>query len=320
MTLSQLRAFLAAWEFGTFTAAAEELEVSQASVSELVVRLETELGVQLFVRGSRRLKPTSAATELRTHAESALGAVEAATHSMRSLNSLESGEATFGVPRNANHYGLSDLVLTFHTRHPGVRIRMVGLNSEEVARMVRDGQIEAGLVVLPIRDTELDVEPLFADRVLYATTRREKNAGPVEIDDIIADDLVLYDAHSGWDDPTRRQLWDRAQGEGVRPQPTIEVEHVESALSLVAAGVGGTLVSASLVRNRRLPKGVRTFEFAEPFEETLALIKREGSGLSLATKTIVELVRETIAPPTGAKRIRSGSMGQSASTVQTEAR
>lgn len=309
MTLTQLRAFLSAWELGTFTAAADELEVTQASISELIVRLEAELGVQLFVRGSRRLKPTSAANELRPHAESALGSVEAAAQSMRSIISLESGVATFGVPRNANHYGLSDLVLTFHTRHPGVRIRMVGLNSEEVARMVDEGAIEAGLVVLPIRDTELDVEPLFLDRVLYATANRSKDAGSVRIEDIMADDLVLYDAHSGWDDPTRRQLWDRAQSAGHRPSAAIEVEHVESALSLVAAGVGGTIVSASLVRSRRLPRGVRTFEFEEPFEETLALIKRQGAVLSLATTTIVELVRETITPPAGAKRIRSRPAG-----------
>lgn len=310
MTLAQLRAFLTAWELGTFTAAADELDVTQASVSELIVRLEAELGVQLFVRGSRRLKPTSAANELRTHAERALGAVEAATHSMRSLTSLDSGEATFGVPRNANQYGLSDLVLTFHTRHPRVHIRMVGLNSDEVARLVSEGAIEAGLVVLPVRDTELDVEPLFADRVLYATSRRETGDGPVELEDIIAEDLVLYDAHSGWNDPTRRQLWDRAQGMGLRPHATIEVEHVESALALVAAGVGGTIVSASLLRNRKLPRGVRTFEFVEPFEETLALVKRQGAVLSLATKTIVELVRETITPPSGSKRIRSHSTGQ----------
>lgn len=310
MTLAQLRAFLTAWELGTFTAAASELEVTQASISELIVRLEAELGVQLFVRGSRRLRPTSAATELRSHAERALGAVEDAAQSMRSLTSLDSGEATFGVPRNANHYGLSDLVLTFHRQHPRVRIRMVGLNSDEVARSVSDGEIEAGLVVLPVRDTELDVEPLFADRVFYATSKREKDDGPMEINEILTDDLVLYDAHSGWDDPTRRQLWDRAQGAGFRPQATIEVEHVDSALSLVAAGVGGTIVSASLLRNRKIPRGVQTFEFVEPFEETLALVKRQGAVLSLATKTIVELVRETIAPPSGSRRIRSHSTGQ----------
>lgn len=309
MTLAQLRAFLTAWELGTFTAAADELDVTQASVSELIVRLEAELGVQLFVRGSRRLKPTSAANELRTHAERALGAVEAANQSMRSLTSLDSGEATFGVPRNANQYGLSNLVLTFHTRHPRVRIRMVGLNSDEVARLVSEGTIEAGLVVLPVRDTELDVEPLFADRVLYATSTREMGDGPVELEDILTKDLVLYDAHSGWDDPTRRQLWDRAQGAGFRPHATVEVEHVESALALVAAGVGGTIVSASLLRNRKLPRGVLTFEFVEPFEETLALVKRQGAVLSLATKTIVELVRETITPPSGSRRIRSHSTG-----------
>ncbi|WP_342030306.1 LysR family transcriptional regulator, partial [Microbacterium sp. CFBP 8801] len=58
MTITQLTAFLAALETGSFPAAAVELDTTQASVSELVARLERELGVRLFTRGGRRLAPT----------------------------------------------------------------------------------------------------------------------------------------------------------------------------------------------------------------------------------------------------------------------
>ena len=64
MTLNQLRAFLESQRLGSFTAAADELAIAQASVSELVRRLEDELGTQLFVRGSRRLSLTGAGQEL----------------------------------------------------------------------------------------------------------------------------------------------------------------------------------------------------------------------------------------------------------------
>src|SRR5690625_1822229 len=127
LTLAQLRAFLKTLETGTFTRAAEELDVSQASVSELIVRLEEHLETRLFVRGARRLVPTAAAGEPKTYAVRAMQATEDAGHAMRALRSLEAGVATFGVPRNANYYGLSTLVEEFHARHPRVRIRMVGL-------------------------------------------------------------------------------------------------------------------------------------------------------------------------------------------------
>jgi len=294
MTLAQLRAFIAAMELGTLTAAANELDVSQASVSELVSRLEAELGVALFVRGARRLVATAAAEQLLPYALRSLGAAEDAAAAMRSLASLETGVATFGVMRNANFYGLSQLVHRFHAAHPGVRIRMVGINSHFVARAVESGELEAGLVALPLASERLEIEPLMVDEVRFATAGPAPAGGAATIHDLIAEGVVLYDAHSGWNDPTRRQLLDRAQAAGVRIEPAIEVEQVESALSLVAQGVGATLVSASIVRSGGLPDGVESYPFAEPFEETIALVTRQGGSISRATSIIADLAKRSI--------------------------
>lgn len=294
MTLAQFRAFVAAMELGTLTAAANELEVSQASVSELVSRLEDELGVPLFVRGARRLVPTAAAQQLLPYAHRSLGAADDAAAAMRSLTSLETGVATFGVLRNANFYGLSGLALQFHNAHPGVRLRMVGLNSHFVADAVESGELEAGLVVLPIVSERLEIEPLIVDDVLLATAGPAPHAGAATVHDLIEAGPILYDAHSGWNDPTRRQLLDRAQGAGVRIEPVIEVEQVETALSLVAQGAGATIVSASIVRAGAVPDGVDTYPFAVPFEESLAIVTRQGAPISRATSIIVELAKRSI--------------------------
>jgi DNA-binding transcriptional LysR family regulator len=67
--------------------------------------------------------------------------------------------ATFGVLRNADYYRLSDLVQRFHERHPNVRIRLIGLNSVQVAAAVAQGKLDAVIVVLPIEDDGLRVTP-----------------------------------------------------------------------------------------------------------------------------------------------------------------
>lgn len=310
MTLTQLRAFLTALELGTFTAAAEELEVTQASISELVVRLETELGAALFVRSSRRLIPTSAAGELAAHARRTLRAAEDAVSAVRSLTSLETGVATFGVLRNANYYGLSTLVQEFHALHPRVRIRMVGLNSYGVARSVDGGEVEAGLVILPVPFEELRYEPLLTDEVFFATTGPPPRGGLAELEDLVNAGMILYDAHSGWDDPTRRQLLDRAQRSGVRLEPMIEVEQADSALTLVAAGTGATMVSGSLVRAGRIPENVRIFPFRDPLLEKLALVSRDDAPVSLATRKITDLVRRlVVGPQVGQAGLRDASVG-----------
>lgn len=294
MTITQLTAFLAALEHGSFTAAARALDMTQASVSELVARLERELGVSLFARGSRRLVPSAAALELRPHAAQAVSAVQNGIDTIQALASLDRGTCTFGVLRNAAYYALADLAETFHHRHPNVRLRLVGINSALVARSIAAGELEAGLLVLPIDEDGLDVRPLFRDEVLYASATRAARRGAVTIDEVADAKLVLYDAFAGWDDPTRRQLLERARLQGRTIEPAVEVEHVETALSLVAAGTADTIVSRSVAESEGFPAGIRTFPFAEPMHDTIALVQREGVLLSPATRRLAELAERML--------------------------
>ncbi|WP_404430435.1 LysR family transcriptional regulator [Microbacterium lacus] len=294
MTLTQLKAFLAALESGSFTAAAIDLDTTQASVSELVARLERELGVRLFIRGGRRLTPTESALALRAHAEQAVDAIDNGVETIRAIHALEGGTCTFGVLRNAAYYDLSDLVQRFHRRHPNVKVRLVGINSALVAESIAAGEIEAGLLVLPVAESGLHIRPLFRDEVLYASARRSLRSGAVTIADVAAAKLVLYDAYAGWNDPTRRQLLERARLEGLTIDPAIEVEHVETALSLVATGAADTIVSRTIAESASFPPGIDVVPFAEPLYDTIALVHREGAALSPATRRLADLAERTL--------------------------
>ena len=179
MTLQQLQYFLAAFRHGSFSAAAEELHLAQPSLSEQVRRLEAELGVRLFQRVGRGLKPTEAGNTLRPHAERTLDAAEAARDSVVAVRELRGGTATFGTWGTARYYPGVDFVAEFRRRHPSVRVRVVGLNSAEVAEAVRAGELEAGMVSLPIDDRGLDVQPIMREEILYASTdpARVRSAG-----------------------------------------------------------------------------------------------------------------------------------------------
>lgn len=293
MTLAQLKAFLSALELGSFTAAANELDTTQASVSELIARLEEEVGLSLFTRGSRRLVPTTAAEELRIHALDTVTSAQNGVDALRSMASLQGGVSTFGALRNAGYYDLADLVQRFHARYPRVKVRMVGLNSGLVAESIAAGEIECGLVVLPVAEEGLTIKPLFKD-VLYASTKRDPRRGPVSITEMASADLILYDAHTGWKDPTRRQILERAQLEEVHIDPVIEVEHVETAINLVAAGAGDSMISKTITESPNFPKNIRTFRFSEPLYDTIALVQRKGGHLSPATQKFAQLAERTL--------------------------
>ncbi|GAB3288359.1 LysR family transcriptional regulator [Parasphingorhabdus pacifica] len=294
MTLKQLRAFVLAARTGSFTTAATTMGIAQASVSELIRKLEDEHATRLFTRGARRLVLTAAGEALLPHAEQAAVAADEGAQALRSVRSLHGGVATFGLLRNARYYLLSDLAQRFHDSYPDVRIRLIGLNSVEVAAAVAAGTVEAGLVVLPIDDEGLEVTPLLRDEVHYATADPSRAAEPVPIEEVARSRLILYDAHYGWSDPTRRQLADRAQLAGLKLEPRIEVEHVESALSLAERGVGDTIVARAVADGPGFPSNLRTVGFHEPLYDTVALVRRQANPLSPATRELARLAQHML--------------------------
>jgi DNA-binding transcriptional LysR family regulator len=294
MTLQQLQYVLAAIEHGSFSAAAESLHLAQPSLSEQVRRLEAELGVGLFIRVGRGIKPTDAALALRPHAEAALAAVAEAREAVIEQRELQGGIATFGTFGTARWYPGTQIVTAFRRRHPKVRVRLIGQNSSEVAEAVRDGDLEAGLIALPIDDTGLEVRPIMQDEILYVSADPARVKKPITIRELAAAPLILTDTSYGLEDPTRRQLFELAQREGVTIEPQIDVEDIETAIELATRGMGDMLLARGIVLSlgRRVPKKLGWVPFAEPIYDTFAFINRRGARLSPAAREFMALAEE----------------------------
>lgn len=289
MTLQQLAYFIAAADKGSFSAAANELHMAQPSLSEQIRRLEAELGVQLFTRAGRRLELTEAGRLLRPQAERTLAAASEAAESVREVRTLTGGTASFGTFGNAPYYVLSDLVQDFRSRHPNVRVRLVGLNSSEVADEVREGRLEGGLIVLPIDDRNLDVRPAIRDEIHFLSADERKVAEPMTIERLAETELVLYDARFGWSDPTRRQLLDRAQRAGVKLEPDIEVEYVAAALDIAARGLADTIGTQTMTLGRGFTRRLHSVPFDPPLYDTFAFITRRDAHVSPATRAFMAI-------------------------------
>lgn len=296
MTLQQLQYFLAAVRLGSFSAAAEELHLAQPSLSEQVRRLEAELGVKLFHRVGRGLTPTEAGMALRPHAERTLDAAEAARESVVAVRELRGGTATFGTWGTARYYPGVDLVTEFRRRHPGVRVRVVGQNSSEVVEAVRGGELEAGMIALPIDDRGLDVEPIMRDEIVFLSTEPARLRDEMTVEALAQTALILPDASWGNEDPTRRQLAELAQRVGVSIKPQIDVEDVEAAIELAARGLGDTIAARGILHalGKRVPKKLGWVPFDEPIYDTFAFISRANAPLSPASREFVALARERL--------------------------
>ena len=290
MTLQQLAYFVAAVEHGSFSAAADAWYIAQPSLSEQIRRLENELGVALFVRTNRRLILTEAAQLLLPHAQRTLTAAREAGDSVRGVRTLTGGTVAFGTFSSAHHLLLTELIASFHARHPHVRVRMLSLNSSEVADAVRDGALEAGLIALPVDDRGLDVSPVvWTSEAVYLSTDPSRTSRPVTPAQLAGSQLILPEARWGSADPTRRQLLERSQNAGVSIVPVVEVESPASALALAARGVGDTVISLPLAQYLGYTGRLHWVSLDPPLHETFAFITRHDAHLSPATRVLMRL-------------------------------
>jgi DNA-binding transcriptional LysR family regulator len=287
LSLQQIRCFCAAVELGSFTAAAAALRVSQPAVAEQIRKLEHALGADLFVRAGRGVVLTEAGRAFAEHAARSLRAVEDAAGSVGELTGLRGGTVALGIFGEPSAWRMDQLVAAFMRRHPDVSVRVVGRNTSAVVERIRRGELEAGVVLLPIDADKLDVRPIVRDEVVYVSADPERTRQPATIERLAATPLVFYDAESADDDPIRRQLAERAQAEGVRLQPKVEVELKDMALRLVAAGIGDTYLPSAYTRAPYYPAGLTTAPFRPALYDTFAIITRPGTRLSAGVRELL---------------------------------
>lgn len=277
MNLIQLEYFLTAARTGSLAAASRALYVKQPSVSEQVRKLERELGVPLFVRTNRDLVLTPAGRRLIPEAENALNAVRAAQAAVEDLEHLRSGTVTLGLFGSAHRYLLKELVAALISRFPGIDLRLVGLNSGQVADAIRSGDYDAGLVMTPVDQEGLDLsEPLLSVPLFYWTAVPERRADVVDVGMLARGPLVLSEARWSRVDPLRLQLNDLAQRAGIEIRPKVEVEFQDAAIQIAASGHADAVASALIVERLGLLDTLYPCPVEPALYETIAVATRRG--------------------------------------------
>lgn len=297
LSLHQLRCFLATYEHGSLTAAAEELGYAQPSVSEQIRALEKSLGAQLFRRVGRGVVPTTVGDSLRPHAEATLAAADEARRAVQSVVALETGTIRFGMFGTARLYAGAGLVADVLARHPGVRVELIGQNSSDVQDELRRGRLEAAMIAVPTVTSEgMTVTPVARDELVYISAYPERLTSPVTAQRLSEASVVMPETTWRADDSTRIVLRQMLHETGRNPQTRIEVEDVETAVELVGMGLADSVIpkgAAEQLLPRLAPKAgwvsLRPRQF-----DTLAIVHRAGATLSPAARLMIELATKRI--------------------------
>ena len=297
LSLHQLTCFLATYEHGSLTAAAEELGYAQPSVSEQIRGLEKSLGVQLFRRVGRGVVPTTVADTLRPHAERVLAAVDDARQAVQSVKAFETGTIRFGMFGTARLYAGAGLVADVLSRYPGVRVELIGQNSMDVQEDLRRGRIEAAMIAVPTVASEgLDITPVARDELVYISADPAHLETPVTAHRLALASLVMPETTWRADDSTRKVLRRMLHETGRNPQTRIEVEDVETAVELVGMGYADSVVpkGAALQLLPRLAPGAGWVSLRPRQYDTFAIVHRAGATLSPAAQLMIQLATTRI--------------------------
>ena len=136
MLLKQMECFLAVAQLGNVSRAADEMYLTQPTLTARIKALEDELGDQLFVRTSRGMRLTEAGKEFVTYAERCLTSLEEGKQRLRELRGASGGRLALGTSPGVSTYALPAILERFTAAHPQVSVSVRTGHSEDILEMV----------------------------------------------------------------------------------------------------------------------------------------------------------------------------------------
>jgi len=241
MELHQLRYFVAVAETGSFTRAAEREGVTQPTLSEQVIRLESKpngVGRRLFDRLGRKVVLTDAGHELLGRAQAILAAVDEAERAVR--DSAEGGRLRVGAIPTIAPFVLPGAVSRFTKPHPGVQLHLQEDRTERLLADLLAGELDVGVMAMPVRDDRLHVEKLYSEPLVMALPVAHRLVAKTEVKlaDVVDEPFILLDdMHCVGD-----QVLSFCRRGGVEPRVVCRGEQIVTLLAMVAAGLGVSVV------------------------------------------------------------------------------
>jgi len=247
MNLRDLRYLVALAEHRHFGRAAEASFVSQPTLSMQIKKLEEELGVELIERNPRHLLLTAAGERVVERARVVLREADQIREIARRSQNPESGSLRIGLFPTLGPYLLPHVIPPAHLRFPELEMLLVEEKTEDVLRDLRDGQLDVGVLALPVHDDALHMEPLFDEPFVLAVPANHplaKHPGPIPLSAIEGENLLLLeDGHC-----LRDQALEVCQLAGASERSGFRATSLETLRQMVAANVGATLLPTLAVK------------------------------------------------------------------------
>lgn len=286
MEIRQLRYFLDIARTEHLTLSAQNLFVTQSTLSHGIRQLEQELGIKLFDRLGRGLKLSQAGAMFSVYAGRALQEVEAGRMALDALTGLQSGTLTVGVIPTFLNTLVPVAVASFSRAYPNVKVIVRDLRAGPIEEKLVAGELDVGIAFYPTERQEIETEPLFEERMqlvvsqLHPLVKRQS----LTMKSLANVPLALLTRSFA----TRRLIDASLRDAGVVPSVKVEMESVEALLSVCRHGNLATIVPE---RAAKQASDLHTISLTEPEVLRYAgiLWRRDASRSAAALEFVAQL-------------------------------
>jgi LysR family hydrogen peroxide-inducible transcriptional activator len=297
MTLTELKYIVAVAEERHFGRAAERSFVSQPSLSASVKNLEEELGVTLFERGKRGVFLTEAGERIVEQARRALAEAERVKLVARQGRDPLKGTLRLGIIHTIAPYLLPGLVAALRRLAPEMPLDVEENITATLDRMLRAGELDAVILALPYEAPGVDVLPLYEENfeVVVPAKHGLAKRKSVAVEDLDAGELLLLPVGHCF----RDQVLDACTEFSRPPEPGRQGNSLETLRSMVASGLGVTVLPATALTARHASALVKAVPFTNPRpSRRVVLASRHGFHRGAALAKLAEAVRSLDLPVT----------------------
>ncbi|OZI72341.1 LysR family transcriptional regulator [Bordetella genomosp. 12] len=241
MELRHLRYFVALAERLNFTAAAQQVHVTQPTLSHQIKQLEDELGLALFDRSERRVSLTAAGVLFLPKVIEALRTLDSGTALLKAATTALSGRLHVATSQTFNIVIVPQTVLLYKQQHENVRITIEELTLADMASALRAGEIDLAIAYQPVDSHDLLFEPLCNEELVlvvradHPLAKRKR----VRMIELHGRDMVMLPQRF----KTRQLLQEAFDSAGTVPHVTIESGTIPSLLNLVRDTGAPTILS-----------------------------------------------------------------------------
>ena len=232
LTLHQVRAVIAVCEEGSFTRAAAREHATQSGISQHIAAVEREVGVRLFDRSAKGVRPTPAGTRYYRRCIEAVGTLQAAGEEMRALAGRVSGNLRIGLMPTFTRAALAPALIGYVRDYPDVKLQIVEGYSAVLTDMVLAEELDFAVVPTFEGRVGLKSRLLARDREMLISGRARglKALTPMRLADCVPLKIVVPGAHN----IRRRNLETYFQTNGIPIEDKIEMDAMIGTLEFVA--------------------------------------------------------------------------------------